>query len=92
MKYVALSVALYLVLGFFLTRWIIKGTTRRLGFRDIVVGPVAMPILCLFLILFTLCEKLWARLLIVLDLDPPEEMRAGPREPADRDVDFDDPV
>lgn len=37
-----------------------------------------MPLVLLLALLLTLFEKAWARLLIALDFDPPENMRAGP--------------
>ena len=54
----------------------------RLSVRDIVFGSVFMPILFIFFILFELLEEAWKRLLLALDYDAPEEMRAGPIEPA----------
>ena len=55
---------------------------RRL--RDFALGSVLAPILLVALILLLLFEKLWARLVVVLDLEPPENMRAAPAEPASR--------
>ena len=75
--------AAYLIGGFFLTRSILKSTTMRLSFRDVVFGSVFMPILFVFFLLFELMEEAWKRLLLTLDFDAPEEMRAGPVEPAD---------
>lgn len=80
MIYVVLAVAAYLVLGVVLTWSLLKGTTRRFRFRDAVLGAVFMPVLFVLLLLFELLEGVWERLLILLDFDPPEEMRAGPVE------------
>ncbi len=40
-----------------------------------------MPVLLVLALLMMLFEKLWARLLVLLDFDPPENMRAGPAPP-----------
>jgi hypothetical protein len=47
------------------------------------LGAVVMPVLALILFLCTLFEGLWKRLLIALDYNPPEEMRAGPKPPGE---------
>jgi hypothetical protein len=56
---------------------------RRPRFWDVALGAVVMPVLALILFLCTLFEGLWKRLLIALDYNPPEEMRAGPKPPGE---------
>ena len=86
MNYVLYGVLAYLALGIFLTRSILMiAPTIRTRFRDYAVGAVLMPVLLLFALLLSLFEKLWARLLIALDYEPPENMRAGPDAPAKHD-------
>ena len=81
MNYFYIGIAVYLVAGLVLTRSILKNTSMRMRFRDAVLGAVATPILFTAMLAFELFEDLWARLLVMLDYDPPEEMRAGPKEP-----------
>ncbi|MBX7199233.1 MAG: hypothetical protein K1X51_07625 [Rhodospirillaceae bacterium] len=78
MTYVYIGIGVYYVLGFILTRVILKGTTLRMGFRDFIVAPFAMPVLFVVLMVFDLSEEAWARILVMLDFDPPEKMRAKP--------------
>ncbi len=78
MIYLYIGLAAYLVLGFVLTRVVLKGTTMRLSFRDLVVGPVAMPVLFLVLLVFDISEEAWSNLLAMLAFDRPEIMRAKP--------------
>ena len=86
MTYTLSGIAAYLVLGAILTYSVFREMRRpRRRFRDFALGSVLMPILLVLLLLFILFEKLWARLLIVLDFDPPEDMRAGPAEPASKE-------
>lgn len=80
MGYVYIGIAVYYVLGFILTRVILKGTTIRMSFRDFVVAPFAMPVLFVVLMVFDISEEAWARILVMLDFDPPEQMRAKPLE------------
>ncbi len=75
------GIAAYLALGAFLTRLILMEMyrpPRRL--RDFALRSVLAPILLVVLILSLLFEKLWAKLVIVLDLEPPENMQTGPSE------------
>lgn len=72
------AAAVYLLLGLILTRVVLKGTTYRLRFRDVVVGSVAMPILFVLLMVFEISDETWRRILILLAFDPPEIMRAKP--------------
>ncbi len=82
MNWTYLGIAAYLALGVFLTHLLLLEMHRpRRRFRDFALGSVLAPVLLVFLILLVLFEKLWARLVIVLDLEPPENMRAGPVEP-----------
>lgn len=74
-------IATYLVLGVVLTRVVFRAPSLKMRLRDYTLGALFMPILFVALLLFMLFEELWARLLIVLDYNPPEEMRAGPKEP-----------
>ena len=91
-NYYYVALATYLVLGFILTRIVLKGTSLKLGFRDVIVGPVVMPVLFMILICFDISEEVWAKILIILHFDPPEQMRAKPRAPGHTpDVDIDIP-
>ena len=85
MIYLLSGILAYLVLGFVLTRSVFKAPSIRMRFSDVVLGAIFMPILVLLLVLFDFFEEMWKRLLIALDFDPPEEMRAGPQAPADPD-------
>lgn len=79
MKYFLFALSAYLVLGLYLTRSILKtAPTIKLRFKDYAIGAFLMPLVLLLALLLTLFEKAWARLLIALDFDPPENMRAGP--------------
>jgi hypothetical protein len=81
MTYVLLAILAYLVVGLIMTRNILVMPRRRPRFWDLAVGAVVMPVLSVVLFLSILAEDLWKRLLIVLDFNPPEEMRAGPKPP-----------
>ena len=74
--------AAYLIAGLILTRTVLR-PNRRLRYYEVALGAVFMPILFIFLLLCIFFEDLWKRLLIALDFDPPEEMRAGPKDPSD---------
>ena len=80
-NYLYIAIAVYLVIGFILTRVILKGTSIKFSFRDLVVGPVVMPVLFLTMMVFDLSEEVWAKILILLAFDPPEKMRAKPLPP-----------
>tara|TARA_R110000868_G_scaffold49259_2_gene158871 strand:+ start:945 stop:1226 length:282 start_codon:yes stop_codon:yes gene_type:complete len=83
MNWTYIGIAAYLALGAFLTHLILMEMHRpRRRIRDFALGAVLAPILLVVLLLLLLFEKLWARLVIILDLEPPENMRAGPTEPA----------
>ncbi|MBY0510784.1 MAG: hypothetical protein K2P94_11635 [Rhodospirillaceae bacterium] len=84
MNYVLIAAGAYLVVGVVLTYNVLKIPRRRLRFWDVAVGAVIMPVLSAVLFLCVLFEPLWKRLLIALDYNPPEEMRAGPK-PASED-------
>lgn len=81
MIYVLSVLAAYLLLGFFLTRYV---TAPKMGmkFSDAVLGSFFMPVIMTGLLGFMLYESAWKRILIALAFDPPEEMRAGPKEEA----------
>ncbi len=79
--YFLIAAAAYLLVGVILARTVFKAPSMRLRFRDHLLGAVCMPVLFVALLVFSLIEDLWARLLIVLDYEPPEEMRAGPKDP-----------
>lgn len=82
MIYLLLAIGAYLVAGLVLTFMILPGPNkRRLRFRDVIIGSIAMPVLFVLLIVFDISEEAWARILIMLDFDPPEIMRAGPKKP-----------
>ena len=81
MNYVLYAISAYLVLGIILTRSVLRTRTFRLRFSDVALGAVVMPVLSLAMLLCVLFEDIWKRLLIALDFDPPEEMRAGPAAP-----------
>jgi ABC-type uncharacterized transport system permease subunit len=78
-------VGAYLVTGLMLTRNVLRRPKSRNKMRlhDWAIGSVVMPAMFVFLMLCVFFEKMWARLLIVLDFNPPEEMRAGPKDPED---------
>lgn len=80
MNYLYIGIGIYYVLGFILTRVILKGTTIRMGFRDFLVAPLAMPVLFVVLMVFDVSEEAWAKILVILDFEPPERMRAKPIE------------
>lgn len=81
MTYILSAIFIYLVLGLILTRNVLRMPRRRMRFWDVALGAVIMPVLSLILFLCIIGEDLWKRLLIALDLNPPEEMRAGPKPP-----------
>ena len=83
MNYVWWGIAAYLAVGMVLTLKVLRIPRRRMRLRDLALGAVVMPVLSTALFLCVLFEDLWRRLIIVLDLDPPEEMRAGPKDPSD---------
>jgi hypothetical protein len=88
MTYVLYGALAYLVIGAGLTRLIFSGPgTPRGTFKDFVIGSLIIPVVSVALLIFILFEKLWARLLIALDYEPPENMRAGPLEPPGQDSD-----
>lgn len=75
--------AAYLLWGIFLTHSLLSGLRRRRTIvRDWLLGPLVLPVLFVVGLVFMACEKLWARLLVMLDYEPPEQMRAGPVEPS----------
>ena len=85
MNYMLFGIAAYLMVGAYLTHSRLAGMQKRRSLlRDWALGSALLPVVFLLGLLFILFEKLWARLLIVLDLDPTEDMRAGPAEPATR--------
>lgn len=78
MNYLYIGLGVYYLLGFVLTRVILKGTTIRMGLRDFLFAPLAMPVLFVVLMVFDISEEAWAKILVILDFDPPEQMRAKP--------------
>jgi len=85
MKPYLIAAAIYLVIGLFLSRNVLRAKSHRRSLWDVVVGAATMPVLFVILLACILFEDLWKRLLIALDYEPPEEMRAGPETPAARD-------
>jgi hypothetical protein len=83
MNYALIAGLLYLVMGIVLTRTVFKAPTMRLRFKDVIIGATLMPLLFIALLLSVFFEDLWKRLLIALDYNPPEEMRAGPKDSED---------
>jgi len=79
MTYVLLAVFAYLLVGVIMTYNVLVRPRRRPGFLDVALGAVVMPVLSVILFLCVLFEDLWKRLLIALDFNPPEDMRAGPK-------------
>ena len=74
--------AAYLAFGLYLTHGVFSGMHRpRRRLRDWALGAVSMPVLFIVGLIFMACEKIWARILPLLDFEKPEEMRAGPVEP-----------
>jgi hypothetical protein len=86
MNYVYAAIFAYLVVGLILSRNVLAIPRRRMRFWDLMIGAVVMPVLSLILFLSILFEDLWKRLLIALDYNPPEEMRAGPKPPESKDA------
>lgn len=78
-------IAAYLITGLFLARSVLRVPRKRMRLRDLALGAVVMPVLSTFLFLCIVFEAWWKRLLIALDYDPPEEMRAGPDLPGKKD-------
>jgi len=71
--------AAYLLFGAVLTHSVLSGMHRRpRQVRDWLLGPVSLPVLFVIALLMAAFEKAWARLMKMLDLEPPEEMRPGP--------------
>lgn len=80
-------VAAYLIFGVVLTHSVISGMHRRRGkVRDWMLGVSFMPVVFVLGLVCLAFEKLWARLKIVLDLEPVEELRAGPKKPSVHDT------
>ncbi len=84
MIYALAAIAAYLALGFVLTRYV-AAPKMRMKFSDAVLGAAFMPVIMTALLACMLYEEAWKRILIMLSFDPPEEMRAGPEEPAGDD-------
>ncbi|MGE4064539.1 MAG: hypothetical protein AB7E79_14330 [Rhodospirillaceae bacterium] len=83
MNYALYALAAYLIVGLYLTHLVISSMVRRKWkFRDWILGAFAMPLVILAGLACELWEKAWARLMKILDLEPPEEMRPGPAAPA----------
>lgn len=84
MTYVLWGIAAaYLAFGAFLTSSMMAAMHRRRHpIRDWVLGSCFMPVLFVVGLVCMFCEKLWARILPLLDFEPPEQMRAGPADPA----------
>jgi hypothetical protein len=76
--------AAYLAFGLYLTHGVMSGMHRpRRSIRDWALGAIGMPVLFVAGLVLIACEKLWARILPLLDLEKPEEMRAGPLKPGE---------
>ena len=89
MLYVYIGIAVYLAFGAFLTSSMLASMHRRRHpVHDWLFGSVCMPVLFVVGLVFLACEKLWARLLPLLDFEKPEDLRAGPIEPVERKSDF----
>jgi hypothetical protein len=86
MYYVLSAVAAYLLIGVILTYNVLALPRRKPRFRDIALGAAVMPVLSSVLFLCVLFEPLWKRLLVMLDFNPPEEMRAGPKPASGSDA------
>lgn len=87
MYYFLYAILAYLLVGLIMSRKVLRIPRRRLRFWDVVVGAVIMPVLSVVLFLCIIFEDLWKRLLIALDYNPPEEMRAGPKPAAPKKSD-----
>ncbi len=75
--------AAYLIFGAILTHAMLAAMHRRRHpLKDWVFGILGMPVLFFIGVVFMACEKLWARLLLLLAFEKPEEMRAGPKDTA----------
>lgn len=83
MYYALAAISVYLLIGIVMTYNVLARPRHRPEFMDVALGAVVMPMLALILFLAVLFEKLWKRLLIALDYNPQEEMRAGPKPPGE---------
>jgi hypothetical protein len=82
MNYWYYVIAAYLAFGLYLTHGVMSGMKRpRRRIRDWALGGISMPVLFVVGLVFIACDKLWARILPLLDFEKPEELRAGPVEP-----------
>ncbi len=90
MVYVYSALGVYLLIGLILTNSVLRAPSRRMRYYDFALGAVVMPVLFVALMVMEAGHKLWKRLLIALDYNPPEEMRAGPKE-FELDLDLDKP-
>ncbi len=79
MYYVLAAVAAYLLIGIILTYNVLAIPRRKPRKVDLALGAVIMPVLTIILILCEVFEDVWKRLCILLDFNPPEEMRASPK-------------
>lgn len=82
MTYALSAFAAYLVFGFLLTRYV-TAPKMHMRFSDAILGALFMPVIMAGLLACIAYEAAWKRILIALAFDPPEEMRAGPKEDAD---------
>lgn len=87
MIYVYSALGIYLLIGLILTTSVLRAPSRRMRYYDFALGAVVMPVLFVALLVLEAANHLWKRLLIALNYDPPEEMRAGPQEPGDSELD-----
>lgn len=82
MNYWYAAAGAYLLFGLYLTHGVFAGMHKpRRRLRDWALGAVSMPVLFVVGLVFMAAERIWARLLPLLDFEKPEEMRAGPVEP-----------
>lgn len=77
--------AAYLITGLILTRTILRAPRKRQRLRDLALGAVVMPVLFVALLVAEAFNKAWRRLMLMLDLKPPEEMQPGPPDPSTQD-------
>ena len=72
----------YLIIGLILARNVLRVPRKRQRLRDLALGAVVMPVLFVALLVAELFNKAWRRLMLMLNLKPPEEMQPGAPDPA----------
>ena len=83
MIYLYVVIALYLVTGIVLTRWMsVRAPGVRIRFNDLLMGAISMPVIIAAALICVAASALWVRLLLLLDYEP-EERPDGSKANAD---------